>query len=274
MRTRFLPMAVLALGVAANMAIFVDMSLARGGRGGGGGLRGGGASSMSRGGSFTRGGGGSMGRGSSSFSRSSGGMNRGGGSFNPGGGSGYNRGGSSFNRSNSGFNRGSSSGFNRSTADTRPAGGRQGIGEGTRRADAGRVDRGDRGNRGDRPDRVDRPDRGDINIGSGNNINIDADGGWGGWDDHIHHPIAAGAVIGATAAVTAAAIGSSYYGLPPGCGGYPYHGYSYYWCGNYFLEPRYEGDTVVYVTVPDPRSPAEQAQGAPQAPMAPTAPQP
>jgi hypothetical protein len=39
-----------------------------------------------------------------------------------------------------------------------------------------------------------------------------------------------------------------------GCGGYPYYGYSYYRCDGYYLEPRYEGDTVVYITVPDPAS--------------------
>jgi hypothetical protein len=40
--------------------------------------------------------------------------------------------------------------------------------------------------------------------------------------------------------------------LPPGCPAYPYGGYSYYHCGGAYYEPRYEGDTVVYVTVPDP----------------------
>ncbi|HEY2050505.1 MAG TPA: hypothetical protein VGH03_14265 [Caulobacteraceae bacterium] len=43
-----------------------------------------------------------------------------------------------------------------------------------------------------------------------------------------------------------------YYALPAGCPAYPYGGYSYYHCGGAFYEPRYEGDTVVYVTVPDP----------------------
>jgi hypothetical protein len=55
-------------------------------------------------------------------------------------------------------------------------------------------------------------------------------------------------VMGATAAVTAAAIGSTYYSLPAGCGYYN----SYYNCGGVYYEPRYEGDTVVYVTVPGP----------------------
>ena len=62
----------------------------------------------------------------------------------------------------------------------------------------------------------------------------------------------AGLAIGATAAFTAAAIGSTYYALPHGCAPYPYGGYSYYSCGGAYYEPRYEGDTVVYVTVPQP----------------------
>jgi hypothetical protein len=43
--------------------------------------------------------------------------------------------------------------------------------------------------------------------------------------------------------------GSSYYARPAGCAPYYTH---YYSCGGVYYEPRYEGDTVVYVTVPDP----------------------
>jgi hypothetical protein len=99
------------------------------------------------------------------------------------------------------------------------------------------------GNRGN------RINTGDINYNS--NINIDNDGGWGGWNDY---PWGAGLAIGAAAAFTAAAWGSVYYSLPPSCAPYPYRGYSYYSCGGVYYEPRYEGDTIVYVTVPDPAS--------------------
>ena len=76
-------------------------------------------------------------------------------------------------------------------------------------------------------------------------------GGWGGWGDYYPGAgLVAGAVVGATAA--AIAYGSSYYALPPGCPPYSYGGYSYYSCGGAFYQPQYEGDTVVYVTVPDP----------------------
>ena len=91
--------------------------------------------------------------------------------------------------------------------------------------------------------------RGNVNVGNNNNINIDNDGGWGGWNDY---PVGAGLAIGAAAAFTAAAWGSVYYSLPHGCSPYPYAGYSYYSCGGAYYEPRYEGDTVVYVTVPNP----------------------
>ena len=32
----------------------------------------------------------------------------------------------------------------------------------------------------------------------------------------------------------------------------PYHSYTYYNCGGAYYQPQYEGDTVVYVSVPDP----------------------
>jgi len=71
-----------------------------------------------------------------------------------------------------------------------------------------------------------------------------------GWGDY---PIGAGIAIGATAAwATAVAYGSAYYGLPGGCSPYPYHTYTYYSCGGAYYQPQYEGDTIVYVSTPDP----------------------
>jgi hypothetical protein len=40
--------------------------------------------------------------------------------------------------------------------------------------------------------------------------------------------------------------------LPGGCSPYPYSSYTYYSCGGAWYQPQYEGDTIVYVTVPDP----------------------
>ena len=61
---------------------------------------------------------------------------------------------------------------------------------------------------------------------------------------------AAGVVVGS--AVTAAAIGSRYYALPPACSPYPYAGFTYYSCSNVWYKPTYQGATVVYVVVPKP----------------------
>lgn len=112
-----------------------------------------------------------------------------------------------------------------------------------------------------RPGAGNRPGQGNRNnVGNGNRINngnintgdINIDGdwdGWGGWNDY---PWGAGLALGTAAAWTAAAIGSTYYSLPYGCPPYPYGGYTYYSCGGSWYQPQYEGDTVVYVTVPDP----------------------
>ena len=123
---------------------------------------------------------------------------------------------------------------------------RPGAGAGQRPGggDRTQIGGGDRTNIGG-GDRNTNIDRGDINIDS----DIDVDGGWGGWSDY---PVGAGLVAGAVAGVTAAAIGSYYYSLPVGCPPYPYGGYTYYSCGGAYYQPQYEGDTVVYVTVPDP----------------------
>ena len=118
-----------------------------------------------------------------------------------------------------------------------------------------------------------RPGQGNRNNinNSGNtynrNTNIDVDNGWGngGWNGWGDYPLAAGIAIGATAAwATAAAYGSAYYALPPACSPYPYRSYSYYSCGGAYYQPQYEGDTVVYVSVPDPATVSVQQQPAPQ----------
>jgi len=178
-----------------------------------------------------------------------GGMRAGGGGFGAGGFSGARGGGlrasgatsinrSSFNRPAGGYDRGQMA-ANRPAggyAANQPAGGQINRGQ-VNRSDVNRdsVRGGNRVNTG--------------NVVAGNNVNIENNGGWGGWNDY---PVGAGLAVGTAAAVTAAAIGSTYYSLPPSCAPYPYGGYSYYQCGGVYYEPRYEGDTVVYVTVPQP----------------------
>jgi len=93
------------------------------------------------------------------------------------------------------------------------------------------------GNRGNN----NRINTGDVNINNGN--------GWGGYVDH---PVAAGVVAGAVVGATAAAVGSTYYDVPAGCPPYTSGGYTYYSCGGAYYQPEYQGDTVVYTTVPAP----------------------
>lgn len=92
-----------------------------------------------------------------------------------------------------------------------------------------------------------------VNVGNDVNINVDRDHGrydhGHDWDDH-YHPVARGMAFGAAAAVTSAVVGSMVNTLPPACS--PYRT-SYYYCDGVYYAPQYQGDTVVYVVVDQPR---------------------
>ena len=257
---------VAMLSAFVSLAAFVVQEAdARGGRGGGGGGgRGGGG--------FSRGGSSSMSRGGGGMSRGGGGMSRGSyggsrGSYSRGGsgGSGFSRGGSYSRPGGGGYSRpstgvrppttGRPGGVGGAGGAGRPggvggAGGVGGVGGAGRPGGAGGA-----GRPGQRPGQGggginnsgNRVNTGDRNT----NINVDNDwgGDWNGWGDY---PIGAGIAIGAVAGMTAMAYGSAFYALPGGCSPYPYHSYTYYNCGGAYYQPQYEGDTVVYVTVPDP----------------------
>ena len=244
-------------GALLAMLLFVASDIeARGGRGGGGfrggGMRGGGSMSMSRGGGdFGRG---SFDRGSGSY-RSGGTFSRGGSYSKPSG----------LDNKPSGLDQPSGSrGTNWDSMTRVPSSGgsaaqlpanRPGSGSAAQ-LPASRPGGGGGGTQlpADRPGGggggtqlpADRPGGG----GGGTAWRPDcpkcSDGG-GGWVDH---PIAAGIAIGAIAG--AVAIGSTYYYLPPGCPPYYWNDINYYYCDGVYYEPQYEGDTVVYVTVPDP----------------------
>jgi hypothetical protein len=243
------------LATLVSVAVEVD-ARGFGGEGfrGGGGIRGGGSMSMSRGGSsFSRG---SYDRGSSSH-RSGGTFSRDGSYSRP----------SSLDNKPSGLDRpgGSGSGTNwGSMTRTPPSGGSAsqlpasrpgGGGSGTQRpanrpgggGSAAQLPANRPGGGGSATQLpADRPGGG----GSGTAWRPDcpkcSDGG-GGWVDH---PIAAGIAIGAIAG--AVAIGSTYYYLPVDCPPYYWNDIYYYSCDGVYYQPQYEGDTVVYVTVPDP----------------------
>jgi hypothetical protein len=87
------------------------------------------------------------------------------------------------------------------------------------------------------------------NIERNTNVDIDVeDDGWFG-----EHPIAGMAAIGTAAAMTAAAIGSVVYSVPPSCVTSVVNGMTYQQCGGTWYEPQYVGTTVQYVVVNPPQ---------------------
>ena len=88
-----------------------------------------------------------------------------------------------------------------------------------------------------------------VNANVNRNVNVNVDNGWGGCcGGGFNHPVAAGMAVAGAAAVTAAAIGSMAYSLPPNCS--PYGGY--YNCGGTYYQPQYSGSDVTYVVVNNP----------------------
>jgi hypothetical protein len=64
----------------------------------------------------------------------------------------------------------------------------------------------------------------------------------------------------AAGAITAAAIGSTVYALPPSCPAYVYGGATYNHCGGVWYQPEFEGTETTYVVVNAPEgAPAESA---------------
>jgi hypothetical protein len=85
------------------------------------------------------------------------------------------------------------------------------------------------------------------------NVNVNVNGGGYGYNDGWdYHPVARGMAFGAAAAVTAAAIGSVVYSVPPSCSTVIVNGVSYSQCGSTWYAPRYAGTTVEYVVVNPP----------------------
>jgi hypothetical protein len=88
-----------------------------------------------------------------------------------------------------------------------------------------------------------------VNVNNGNvNINqdvdIDVNHGW-----YNNHPVATAAAVGTAMAVTAAAVGSIVYSLPPACTVMVENGTQYNYCGGVYYQPMYSGSTVTYVVV-------------------------
>jgi hypothetical protein len=95
------------------------------------------------------------------------------------------------------------------------------------------------------------------NVNVNRNVNVNANvnrgGGYYGGGGCCYHPVARGVAIGATAAITAAAIGSVVNTLPPSCSSMVVNGLAYQQCGGSYYQPQVYGSTTTYVVVNPPR---------------------
>jgi hypothetical protein len=92
-----------------------------------------------------------------------------------------------------------------------------------------------------------------VNANVNRNVNVDVDhhyhrGGYG----YGGAPVARAVVGTAAVAVTAAAIGSMVYSLPPSCQTVVTSGVTYHQCGSSWYQPRYSGTQTTYVVVDPP----------------------
>jgi hypothetical protein len=98
--------------------------------------------------------------------------------------------------------------------------------------------------------------RGDVNRGDWNrqvNVgDVDIHGGYYDRAGCCSRPLAAAAVVGTAAAVTAAAIGSVVYTLPPSCTVVEVNEMTYEQCGSIWYRPQFAGTTTTYVVVSPP----------------------
>ena len=88
-----------------------------------------------------------------------------------------------------------------------------------------------------------------VNVDRHVDVDVDADRHW----DDDYHPVARAAAVGTAVAVTAAAIGSIAYSVPPSCVPVDVGGVTYQQCGSTWYEPQFVGDTVQYVVVAPPQ---------------------
>ena len=150
----------------------------------------------------------------------------------------------------------------------RPAGGGAGAGAG------GRTNIG-----GDRTNVANRPAGDRTNIGSGDRTNISSDrpiniqdndivAGGGHWDNDYGCCSGWGAAAAgfAAGAITAAAIGSSVYALPPACPVAVYGGVTYNHCGGVWYQPQFQGSETTYIVVEAPAGAPAAESTAPSPP--------
>lgn len=90
------------------------------------------------------------------------------------------------------------------------------------------------------------------NVNVNRDVNVNVDNHWDDHNDHWDHPVAAAAAVGTAVAVTAAAIGSIAYSVPPSCVPVDVNGVTYQQCGSTWYQPQYAGSSVQYVVVSPP----------------------
>jgi hypothetical protein len=88
-----------------------------------------------------------------------------------------------------------------------------------------------------------------VNVDRHVDVDVDADRHW----DNDYHPVARAAAVTTAVAVTAAAIGSIAYSIPPSCVPVNVNGMTYQQCGSTWYQPQYAGTSVQYVVVAAPR---------------------
>ncbi len=92
-----------------------------------------------------------------------------------------------------------------------------------------------------------------VNVNSNRNVNVNRDVDID-VDDHNDwdHPVGAAMAVGAAVAVTAAAVGSIVYSVPPSCTTVVSNSVTYTQCGSTWYQPSYVGTNVQYVVVNPP----------------------
>ena len=95
------------------------------------------------------------------------------------------------------------------------------------------------------------------NVNINRNVHVNRyGGGYGHVDIDVHdhyHPIATAAAVTATAAMTAAVVGSVVRTLPPSCSTVIVNNVAYQQCGPTWYAPQYVGTEVQYVVINPPR---------------------
>ena len=91
-----------------------------------------------------------------------------------------------------------------------------------------------------------------VNVNTANvNRNVNVSGGCCYNHVGVGGAVAAGVVVGATAAVVGSAIAAS--ALPPSCSTVVINGLAYQSCGGAWYQPQYSGSQVTYIVVNPPR---------------------